>query len=252
MGSIRIVAAVAAIALAVPVVAGAASAATPEEARPVAEQFVRALVTSDGATACSLVGTRLRERLGADCVADLSESDATARADLDARGSLTEAYIAALGSLTSKGRFPTPAKVLKASLETGVDEVTFVIGSGPGVVRNRKHTVVGIDRMRSTSTRVVLYAESDSGTIFRLTGALRGSPSIARAAQGVPAPAPPLPDFQFASVAYGDAVTAFVLVTVSAEGVSQDMLLRLAFEGEAWRVDEIFLPISELLGEPPL
>ena len=252
MGSIRIVAAVAAIALVVPAAAAAAGAATPEEARPVAEQFVRALVTSDGAAACLLVSARMQQRLGADCASDLSDSSDDGSADVDARGSLIEAYVAALGSVTSRGTFPTPAKALKAELETAVDEVTFVIGSGPGVVRNRKHTVVGIDRVRSNATRVVLYAESDSGTIFRLNGKLRGSPAIAKAANGVPAPAPPLPEFQFASVAFGDAVTAFVLVTVSAEGASQDILLRLAFEGEAWRVDEIYLPISELLGELPL
>ena len=241
------VAALLSLALLAPATATAAGAASPEDARPVAEQFVKALVSGDGATACSLVSTRLKLTLGPDCVDALSSDESDA--DDEARGSLTEAYVVALGFKNAQGRFLTPAKSLKAVMEDTVDELTFVIGTGPGVVRNRKHTVIGIDRVRSTGTRVVFYAESDSGTIFRLTGGVRGgAPAIAAAAKGVPEPVPPPPELQLVSRALADGVNAFVVVTLTSAGTSEDVLLRMVLEGESWRVDEIFIPLSQLFG----
>lgn len=59
------------------------------------------------------------------------------------------------------------------------------MGNGPQAARGQLPTTVVVDR-RSTSRRLVLYAESDDGSIFRISGVMLGNTDVREVAQGIP------------------------------------------------------------------
>ena len=260
MGSKRVAGLLIALVLLAPAAATAASAATPEEARPVAEQFVRAFITEDAATTCSLLSARLVAQFGSveACVQTIFKPfqvDANAFYDREAHARLELAFEAArLAALDSPtGRFPTPAKKLSLAVRSLLPLTRIVVGTGPNVVRDTDTRVLGIDRTRSTATRVVFYAESDSGLIFRLSGTLRGKSTISAVAQGVPAEVDDpgtgtIPPFELTSRVVPDGPdAALVFVTLSLQGQTAfELPVRLIVEGGAWKVDAMY---ADLLGQ---
>ena len=57
-------------------------------------------------------------------------------------------------------------------------------GKGPQAAKGQLATTVVLDT-RTTRRRVVLYAEGDTGTIYRATGTAFTDPTLKRAGQGV-------------------------------------------------------------------
>lgn len=257
MGSKRVVGLLVVLALLAPAAATSASAVTPEDARPVAEQFVRAFITEDAPTVCSLLSARLAARFASveACVQTLFPPARAAANEFYDREALSRlelgfeaARLAALDSPT--GRFPTPAKKLSLAVRSLLPLTRVVVGAGATVVRDTDTRTLGIDRTRSTATRVVFYAESDSGVIFRLAGTLRGTSKVAAVAQGVPAEVEgpgvePLPPFALASRALPDGPeAALVVVTLSVEGQTAiELPVRLVVEAGGWKVDGMYVDL---------
>ena len=146
-------------------------------------------------------------------------------------------------------RFLAPAR-MAALIQKHYGGVRVVTGRGPGAAKGRPSTWLVVDEARSSATRLVLYAESDAGTIFRLVGGVSSRPSVTAAAQGLPEPEPPI-GWQVDGLELGGGGSAFVWGSLSVGEERTAVLLRLAVEGGAWRVADLFvsgLPVAT----PPL
>jgi hypothetical protein len=185
---------VTAAALATP---GAVGAAAPSA---VGRSFVRALVNGDPA-ACAHATERLQRLLARrgeanECVAAFRNgTSAAAAADRAARTELASAHAAAKVVIRERARqlrsprYWTSTRFRLAALARELREyqTDARLGSGPAAARNTPTGRVIVDRARSTRTVLVLYTESESGTIRRLTGTTARKGTATRTAtRGLP------------------------------------------------------------------
>jgi hypothetical protein len=144
--------------------AGASIAGPEANALTTANAFVDALQRNDAERVCALFSPGALARLGGEerCRASMSESEDNV--DYAAIETLLRGYTAARLSATKrKGMYVTRKFGAKGELVT-----TVVLDT------------------RSTARRIVLYAESDDGSIFRLSGATGAMPRYEEVGMGIP------------------------------------------------------------------
>lgn len=172
-----------------------ASADQADDARAAATQFLDALARGDAPTACSLFTPATLERIGGGerCREMFSDRESVDEAAFE---TLLRAHRAArrsadrrkAGYVTKKFR----AAALARAMERIDPELTVKLARRPTAAAGQLVTTAILDT-RTTARRIVLYAESDDGSILRLTASRRGRPRISEVAQGTPEAGPPAP-----------------------------------------------------------
>ena len=256
MTGLRLATVLAAI-LSVAGLAGTARADNASDARAVADRFMKALIASDGTTACSLLSPRALAAFGGpECPSRFTQSDSS-DSDLDAFDTLTSAFKAARessgrrhGDFVRKG---FSVKQLARDMERIDRGLTVKIGKGPLAAKDQLATTAVLDR-RTTARRVVLYVEGDSGAIYRATGTAFDDPTIRRVATGTPeAPKPPTasPTYTIDAVAVADDGRAFVSITLTdpTSDSSAPAYLLLVPSARGYLVDDILVPLIASIGK---
>jgi hypothetical protein len=233
---------------------GAAHAEPQDDARVAVDGFVNALLAGDAPTACALMSTRLQSVVAQDgaCTDSFTFGDSAESQDFAAQNVLFGAYTDALFLRFDEPNalYPAPAGRLVRLLQQRTRSVRFVLGTGQASARNRPANTVVIDRKLTTKRRVVLYVESESGKIWRLSSGLKVDPRVAGAGMGVPAPPEPPQTVTAATewVALANATDAVASVVLTTNGASQRITVRLRLETAGWRVDDMLVSIFELFG----
>jgi hypothetical protein len=175
----------------VALLAAAPAAAGPEDdARAAALAFLDASARGDAERVCSLFSPAALSRLGGfdRCRDSMEESDES-EDDYRALETLDRAHTAAKLSATKRrGQFVTKKfgpRALARDMEQLDPELSVKLGKGSAAAKDELATTVVLDT-RSTARRVVLYAESDDGTIFRLSATRGGRPTYEEVGVGVP------------------------------------------------------------------
>ena len=222
MGSVRLRLAALCVVAAVAGAVAAPVRADGDAAIRTASSLIDALGRQDAAVVCALFTPQAIDRLGGleRCVKAFAPSPS--QLDDEATATLARAYRAAVKSAAKrKGRYVTKsfrAKALAREMERIDSELTVKLGRNANAAAGELVTTAVLDT-RTSPRRLVLYVESDDGSIFRLTAASRGSVQLREVAQGIPEanpPAPEPPSFTFAVDGvrlFGD--TAFVRVTLT-------------------------------------
>jgi hypothetical protein len=186
------------------VLTAAAVASPDDDARSAAASFADAYTHSDPEGLCSLLTPDAVEHLGGPelCRASSVSSDED-DVDYGAYETLLDAHIAARLSATKrKGLYVTKkfgARKLARDMEQVDPGLTVKLAHSVAAAKGQLDTTVVLDT-RSTGRRLVLYAESDSGSIYRLSAASGGQPRIEEVGEGIPetpepATEPPQPKF---------------------------------------------------------
>jgi hypothetical protein len=254
---------IAACALALGALAGAARADAGGDAGAVADKFVGALLASDGATACSLLSPRALDALGgsAKCPAHFA-ADSSDSSDFDALETLLKAFRAARSSSAPRrGDFVSKrftVKQLARDMERIDSDLTVKIGKGPKAAAGQLSTTAVLDT-RTNARRVVIYAEADSGAIYRVTGTAFSDPRYSKVAQGIPeAPKPPGPQqppptltHTVTSVTVAANGTAYVDETIadSTENYSTTILLVLVPRASGYLVDDALISLVSIFAQ---
>jgi hypothetical protein len=237
--------------------ARATRAAGPDDGRAVAQTFMTALFAGDGKTACSLLSPAFLARVGGEkqCVAGFSEGTESS-ADDQAQESLVRAYAAARASAERRRGYFTTKKFHLRDLARAIERIDphidVVLGKGPNAAAGRLVTTVVLDT-RSGSRRVVFYAESDDGSIWRLSAGRGAGPQIDEVGTGVPetnAPPPqPTATFTIDSVAVVADSSLLVRITLHGEENGQQenygLALILVPAGDSYLVDDILLSVGQ-------
>jgi hypothetical protein len=245
--------------------AGAAPAyASPEDdARAAAVAFADALARGDAERVCSLFSPDAIRRLGGleRCRDSLTESE-DSEEDFGALETLERGYTAARLSATKRrGRFVTKKfgpRALARDMEQLDPELSVKLGRGSATAKGQLVTTLVLDT-RSTARRLVLYAESDDGSIFRLSGTIGGRPRYEEVGMGIPESSrPPTERPNQTFTAAIDSVTVDTAGTAFARGtyvLTEDeltfrfaILLVLVRVDGSYLVDDIFY--STFRGEP--
>jgi hypothetical protein len=172
----------------------AAHADPADDARSTATRFADAFSSGDSKAACGLMTQAALERLGGReiCEFVFRLSGAYTAQDAAAMRQLRRAHEAAQKSADKRsGQFVSkkfPARALARDMERIDRTLTVRLGNTPRAAARQLDTTVILDT-RSTARRLVLYAESDDGSIWRLSAAW-GMPDLEEVAQGVPEAAP--------------------------------------------------------------
>jgi hypothetical protein len=241
-------------------VAGTARADNASEAAAVADKFVVALVSNDGATACSVLSPRALDALGGPDKCPPHFAADSGSGDYDALETLTKAYAAARrSSAARRGDFVRKrftVRQLARDMERIDSDLTVKLGKSPKAAAGQLSTTAVLDT-RTNARRVVIYAEGDSGTIYRVTGTAFTDPSLDKVAQGIPEnpkpptpqPLPPTVTHTVNSVTFASSGTAYVSETVadSADKSSAELLLKLVPSASGYLVDDVFLSFISLL-----
>jgi hypothetical protein len=239
--------------------AAAAFAAPADDARAAADRFLDALIARDGQTACALISEPLLTAIGGPdkCLDDFSGDVAE---DLDAQVQdaiawqmLDRVYTDARALALARGGFVTKGSSLAAlasdlrKLEPGL---LLSVGNGPQAARNKPPFQVVIDR-KTQGTHLVLYVESETGTIWRLDarGTARDDETVTKAGRGVPGRKPPEepPTYTIGGALLADDATAIVTATLTYEGQSQETLLKMTYDGSAWKVADLYYSYTSLV-----
>lgn len=195
MGSPRRLLVILAVLLIGAVAALPAAADPADDARAVAGRFLDALARGDAATVCGLLSPRTLENLGgaAKCERAFAVDESP---DAEALGTLIRAYTAARKSAAKRhGHWVTKSfgpKALARAMERLDPELTVKLGKSARAASGQLVTTAVLD-VRSSARRLVLYAESDDGSILRLSAARNRTPDLAEVGQGVPEASPPAP-----------------------------------------------------------
>lgn len=243
--------------------ASTAASATPEDdARATAVAFADALTRDDLDRVCSLFSPAALRRLGGMERCRTRETDTEDEEDYDVLETLLRAHTAARLSATKRnGQYVTKkfgVRKLARDIEQLDEELTVKIGRGPAAAKGQLDTTVVLD-MRTTARRVVLYAESDDGSIFRVSGTRAGRPSYDEVGVGIPESTRPPDETQAPTLAVTiDSVTLDVSGTAYARGTYaysfEDMsfkfglLLVLVRVNGSYLVDDMYYsstPIAE-------
>jgi hypothetical protein len=233
---------------------GAARAEPQDDARVTAEGFVNALLAGDATTACSLMSTRLQGLIaqGDACAEALTFQESAESQDYRAQSALHGAYFDALFLRFDEpsALYPAPAGRLARLLQRGAEGIRFVVGSGPSAARGRPVTTIVVDSRLTTKRRVVLYVESDSGAIWRLSSGLKVAPTFQRAATGVKAPPEPPAVVTVATewVAMASPTDAVASLLLTSDGATERSTVRLRLETAGWRVDDLMTSLFDVFG----
>jgi hypothetical protein len=259
---LRLAALVAAATVCAAAAATAASATPEDDARATAVAFADALTRGDHDRVCSLFSPDALRRLGGMERCRAPETDTEDEVDYVVLETLSRAHVAARLSATKRnGHYVTKrfgAKKLARDMEQLDDELTVKIGRGAAAAKGQLDSTVVLDP-RTSARRVVLYAESDDGSIFRLSATSTGRPSYDEVGVGIPEstrpPAEP-PALSFAVTI--DSVTLDVSGTAYARGtyalsvddmsIKLGLLLVLVRVDGAYFVDDMYYsttPIAE-------
>jgi hypothetical protein len=261
MGSrLRFTAVVVAVVALASVSAGGATGASrdAEQARATALDFLTALGNSDSKHLCALFTPAAVARIGG---VDRCESAFAAdeeEADFEALDTLSHAFVAARQSAAKRhGQYVTKTftrKQLARDIERRAPQLTVKLGNGPRAAAGQLVTTVVLDT-RSTGRRLVLYAESDDGSILRLSAPRKGDPSLDEVAFGIPEDPqaePEKPDFHTSvdSILF-DGTTALArstfVVTYRGETHTYAVLLVLVPTANGYLVDDF---LYSVLSEP--
>jgi hypothetical protein len=170
-------------------IAASADANPEADARATAIAFVDAVGRDDADRVCSLFSPDAIRRLGGteSCRASMSESED--EVDYEALESLVRGHTAARLSATKRrGQYVTKkfgARRLARDMEQLDPELTVKLARSAAAAKGQLVTTVVLDT-RSTARRLVLYAESDDGSIFRLSVTSGGQPRLEEVAVGIP------------------------------------------------------------------
>jgi hypothetical protein len=189
------------------------------------------------------------------CTSTFTQEDPNGSPDFAAVDTLAHAWAAARKSASKRhGDFVTKhfkPLALARAMERLDPEVTVRLGRAPTAAAGQLVTTTILDT-RSTGRRLVLYAESDDGSIMRLTASKHGTPTLDEVAQGIPeAPSaePERPDFTATidSVTIDSTGTASAwgtyAVTYDGETLSTRVLILLTPSGTGYQVDDFFYSI---------
>ena len=250
-----------AVVLSLGALAGTARADNTADARATTDRFVTALLSSDGAGVCSLLSPRAVEALGGakNCPAHFVDSGDSS--DYDALQTLSKAYSAARrSSAARRGDFVRKGysvRKLARDMERIDSDLTVKVGKGPHAAAGQLSTTAVLDT-RTNARRVVIYAEGDSGAIFRASGTAFSDPVYSKVAQGIPeAPKPPpTPQPPPSTVTYTiDTVTvasdgkAYVAVTIndtSSEPPATSLLVVLVPSAAGYQVDDVLVSLVSI------
>jgi hypothetical protein len=232
--------------------AGTAHADNASDARAVSDRFIAALIANDGTTACSLLSPRALAAFGgSECPARFSQSDSSA-SDFDALDTLQKAFVAARkSSARRRGDFIRKGftvKQLARDMQRIDSDLTVKVGTGPLAAKGQLSTTAVLDR-RTSSRRVVIYVEGDSGAIYRASGTAFDDPTIRQVADGTPeAPKPPSapPTYAIDSVtvaADGKAYASITITDPSSTPPTSSFFLLLVPSDRGYLVDDILLPL---------
>jgi hypothetical protein len=240
--------------------AGTARADNASDAKAVADSFMKALLTGDSKTACSLLSPHALAVFGGpDCPNELGGSGDSTSADLDALDNLSGAFKAARrssgrrhGDFVRKG---FTVKQLARDIQRIDHGIKVKVGKGPLAAKGQPSTTVVVDS-RTTARRVLLYVEGDSGAIYRAAGTAFDDPAIGKVANGIPATPkggpPPPPTYTIDSVAVASDGKAVAIITVtdstSSPPASVPFYLLLVPSPRGYLVDDILLPLIALVG----
>jgi hypothetical protein len=175
--------------------ASASSSSSADDALVTARAFVDALANNDGQRMCSLFSPSALAALGGaeSCVQSMTKTNED-DADYATIDILQQAYATARLSATKRnGRFVTKkfgARKLARDMEQLDSDLTVKLGRSWTAAKGQLATTVVLDT-RSTSRRLVLYAESDDGSIIRLSGSGSDRPSYDEVGTGIPETSPP-------------------------------------------------------------
>lgn len=193
MGSPRRTLVLVAVLLVAAVAAVPAAADQADDARAVAARFLDALARGDAATFCSLLSPGTLEKFGGQAKCERALADDSSP-DGEAISTLVRAYTAAKKSAAKRhGRWVTKSfgpKALARAMERIDPELTVKLGKSARAASGQLVTTAVLD-VRSSERRLVLYAESDDGSILRLSAARGRDPDLAEVGQGVPEASPP-------------------------------------------------------------
>jgi hypothetical protein len=231
-------------AAAVLAVCGAASGepgrSTPDTA---ADRFTSLVLSQDTRPLCRSITARLLAELGGRDGCARRFGPDRVQVDRVARQWLTDAWRAAVAA---RGESRRPGYAAARTLLRAMRPLTGAVVRlvrGPGAVRGRSPSFVGLDRKELRAGRLVLYAESDTGTIFRLVADPLGSPVVERtAAAGIPdltddAAAARIPrTIEVAGVGQG---AARAVVTLDLHDFVQTLTLGLVLADGEWLVDRV-------------
>ena len=234
--------------------AASARASGADDARATAAAFLDALLKSDADRACSLFTPEAVDRLGglARCKRAFAESENAQ--DEQALETLLRAYTAARRSAKKRhGHYLTrhfTKRALAREIERLDAEVTVKLGRGPQAAAGELVTTVVLDT-RSSARRLVFYAESDDGSIFRLSVSGAGKPDLDEVAVGVPETTQPPPGptvtTRIDSITVDPAGTAFVRATLTVtkddESENYAVLLVLVPRNGGYLVDDFFYSV---------
>ena len=225
-----------------------------EDARATAVAFVDALVRGDADRVCSLFSPDALRRLGGPQRCRSSMTETEDEEDYGALETLLRAHTAArLSASKRNGRFVTkkfgPRKLAR-DMEQLDPELTVKLGRSSAAARGQLVTTVILDT-RSTARRLVLYAESDDGSIYRLSATGSGQPRYEEVGVGVPEtlPSPAEPPTRSISGTIGSVTvdttgTAFArgsfVITEGDETYNFGILLVLVRIDGSYFVDDIF------------
>ena len=104
---------------------------------------------------------------------------------------------------------------------------------------------------------MVIYAEGDSGAIYRATGTAFDDPTLRKVAEGIPEapkppPAPPTYTIDWVTIASdGTAVVGITVTDPTSSPPSEPFYLLLVPSDRGYLVDDILLPLIALVGEGP-
>jgi hypothetical protein len=178
-----------------------------DDARATATKFLNAYALGDAATICSMFSPSALARVGGEgeCREAFTE---TMGPDSEAVETLIRGLEAARKSANRRHagyvtkRFKP--RNLALDMERIDSQLEVKLGRRPSAAAGQLATTVVLDT-RSTARRLVLYAESDDGSILRLSAPRKGREiSLAEVAQGIAEtgpPPPPKPSFAFTIVA---------------------------------------------------
>jgi hypothetical protein len=170
--------------------ASASSSSSADDALVAARAFVDALANNDGQRACALFSPKALAAVGGaeSCVRSMTQTNED-DADYATLDILQQAYTTARLSATKrKGQFVTKkfgARKLAHDMEQLDTDLTVKLGRSWTAAKGQLATTIVLDT-RSTSRRLVLYAESDDGSIIRLSGSAIGHPSYDEVGTGIP------------------------------------------------------------------
>jgi hypothetical protein len=175
------------------VAAAPANASPEDDARATAVAFADALVGDDADRICSFFSPGALRRLGGAEKCRASQSEDESETDYGAVETLFRAHTAAKLSATKRnGQYVTkkfrPQKLAR-DMEQLDSDLTVKLARNSAAVKGELDTTVALDT-RSTARRLVLYAESDDGTIFRLSAGRAGQPRIQEVGFGIPEGSP--------------------------------------------------------------